>query len=113
MQKYFDHIAVAKLDTPIDQTDAKSPIRYVNRYEKTTLMFCMLENKFGRESLLKTLRALFQEFKGTRNATTSKFLNLIKQNLGDGAVTLVKEYLSTTWSSERLDKIKQDLVSKK
>jgi hypothetical protein len=90
--EYIKHISeleskAAICETKTDEWDA----RYVNRYEKTTIMYIGAEIRFGKENLFKFLKEFYGQNKIERNANTDKFLEVCEKILGKEA----KKYF--TW----------------
>jgi len=84
--EYIKHInalesAAAICETKTNEWDA----RYVNRYEKTAIMYIGAEIRFGRENLFKFLKEFYSQNKAERNATTDKFLDICEKVLGKEA----------------------------
>ena len=101
IQEYNTHAAESQTNTAILETESDSPDRYVNRYEKTTLMFLQARERFGEDNLNKVLRALYAEFAGTRDATTGLFLKKVESYMGKEARQYFEETLwLKTWDSE-------------
>jgi Peptidase family M1 domain len=110
MNQYLDDISKNHENISIVDTKSDSSSRYVNRYEKTTILFCLLEKKFGRQKLIEALRAFYVEFKGTRKATTTSFLVTLKKYIGIKATHFAQEYLSTPWEEARVKNAKNELL---
>jgi hypothetical protein len=110
LTQYFDHIAKSRDNTPILQTKGDSKFRYVNRYEKTTILFCLLKKKFGQEKLFRALRSFYTEFRGTRKANTNRFLEILKQQLGVDASRLAEDLLGSAWTDKQSETAKNELL---
>lgn len=85
VKEYSEHALQDQTNTPIAETTTSSNDRYVNRYEKTVLIFIEAGQRYGQEKLDNVFKALHIRFAGTRNATTTEFLNEIKKQLGPAA----------------------------
>jgi len=100
LEDYIADIEMSETRTPIISTQVDSPDRYVNRYEKTSVMFVGAEMRYGQEELLALLRSFYGEFRGTRNATTTDFLNMAEISLGAEAGGYFNRLLSLeSWNS--------------
>ena len=80
---YIKHIKellsdAAICETKTDEWDA----RYVNRYEKTAIMYIGAEIRFGQKNLFKFLKEFYEQNKTERRANTNKFLELCEKVLG-------------------------------
>ncbi|MCL1859592.1 MAG: hypothetical protein FWF92_10225 [Oscillospiraceae bacterium] len=80
---YIKHInelesEAAICETKTDEWDA----RYVNRYEKTAIMYIGAEIRFGRKNLFEFLKEFYNQNKTECNATTDKFLDICEKVLG-------------------------------
>lgn len=93
ISEYQEHAAQSKTETPIAETKSSSNDRYVNRYEKTTLLLIEARRRFGQEKLDRLLRTLHTRFAGTTNATTEIFLEEVEKQLGLDAKTFFSEAL--------------------
>lgn len=93
LKVYSKHISESKTDTPIAETTGDSPDRYVNRYEKTTIMFLEAQQKFGENNLDRVLKALHKQYAGTRALTTAIFLDKIENELGEEALAFFRNKL--------------------
>ncbi|MBT4791397.1 MAG: hypothetical protein HON90_07485, partial [Halobacteriovoraceae bacterium] len=101
---YHKDIKNSKTRTAIAETDANSPDRYVNRYEKASLVFYGAEKRFGSSNLFAFLKSYYSEYKGTRKATTKNFLKGVKVSLGEKAEKYFSDLLfQKDWSSVDLD----------
>jgi aminopeptidase N len=96
MAEYRQHAAQSKTTSAIAETEGNSPDRYVNRYEKTTLMFLEARRRFGEEALFRFLSELFARFAGTHQATTELFLQQVRKSMGAEAETFFREELFRT-----------------
>ena len=85
LKEYQDHVAQCKTTTPIAETPHTSDDRYVNRYEKMTLIYLEARRRYGQEKLDRVFRALHTAFAGTRHATIAMFLGEINRQLGPEA----------------------------
>lgn len=101
VSEYREHASESQTEVPIAETENESPDRYVNRYEKTTLLFLEAQRCFGQEPLDRVLKALHARFSGTRNATTALFLQEVTDQLGPEARAFFEEALfRRRWSGE-------------
>jgi hypothetical protein len=85
VQEYREHAGASQTGTPIVATTGSSDDRYVNRYEKTALIYIEARRRYGQESLDHLFRALYTMFAGTRGATTDRFLEEAERQLGSEA----------------------------
>lgn len=74
IQEYRRHAAESQTDASIAETETSSPDRYVNRYEKTTLMLIELQNRAGRERLDAFLTSIHTRYRSGGTLTTTTFL---------------------------------------
>jgi len=93
LQRYRDHAAATRTDSSIVETEGSSPDRYVNRYEKTALMFVEARRRFGSESLDTTLRSLYAQCARGRQATTALFLEEVRLRMGAEAEEFFRSIL--------------------
>lgn len=97
--EYREHAAASKAGVPIAETPAESDDRYVNRYEKTTLLFIEAGRRYGRDMLEWMFRSLHEKFAGTRGLNTAVFLETVNAHMGREAEKFFKETLnSTSWT---------------
>ncbi|MBN1780925.1 hypothetical protein JW948_07375 [bacterium] len=85
VDEYREHAARSRQQVSIAETRSDSDDRYVNRYEKTTLMLIEARRRFGEERLDQALHALHRRFAGTLNATTEDFLAEAENRMGPEA----------------------------
>ena len=85
VKEYQEHAVQSRTDTPIAETTNLSDDRYVNRYEKMTLIFIEAQRRYGQEKLDQVFKALYSKFAGTNNATTEQFLKEVGNRLGSDA----------------------------
>jgi hypothetical protein len=93
-QEYEEHAAASQTAATIADTEASSPDRYVNRYEKTTLMFLEARRRFGEKALDKMLRAFHTRFADRRDATTALFLDEVRAEMGAEAEAFFRDTLN-------------------
>lgn len=93
LAKYREHAAQSKTASAIAETENGSPDRYVNRYEKTTLMLVEARRRFGEESLNGFLKAFYARFAGTYGATTAAFLEQARASMGPEAEKYFRDEL--------------------
>lgn len=93
VSEYQEHAAQSLTGMSIVETESSSPDRYVNRYEKTTLLLLEARRRFGQKQLDRVLKALHTRFAGTRNATTGLFLEEVEKQLGIEAKDFFSEAL--------------------
>jgi len=96
LSQYRDDIKKSKQKISVLQTEADSPDRYVNRYEKTTLMLLHVEKLVGQQKMFAFLKMFYMEFKGTRKANTKRFLDLCDTALGHEPRTYLETKLNAT-----------------
>lgn len=80
--------------TPIVETAEGSMEREINRYYKPVVLFNTLREKYGEETLRKFFRDLYLRFNETKSATTSIFLNTLKESAGAEAEEFFREALN-------------------
>lgn len=85
LEDYITHAKKAKTNTPIVLTENTSTDRYVNRYEKTTLMFLGAEKRFGQDELAGFLKTFYLAHRGAKSATTDSFTEMAGTCLGEEA----------------------------
>ncbi|MBN2411019.1 hypothetical protein JXQ31_04950 [candidate division KSB1 bacterium] len=93
VREYREHAAASETETAIAETVSSSPDRYVNRYEKTTLLFIEARSRYGSEQLDGVLKTLHTRFAGTQNVTTAIFLDEVEKQLGPDASAFFKKTL--------------------
>jgi hypothetical protein len=93
VKEYQEHAAQSKTEAAIAETQTTSDDRYVNRYEKTTLLFVEARRRFGQERLDGVFKALYSRFAVMRNATTALFLEEVEKQLGPEAKAFFSEAL--------------------
>ena len=99
IQEYQKHAVESGTETSIVETEADSPDRYINRYEKTTLLFIEARHRFG-DRLDQVFKSLYSTFRGTREATTEAFFEAVKEHLGDEGDRFFREGLHRkNWSA--------------
>ena len=91
--QYTEHAAQSSANTAIAETDTSSPDRYVNRYEKMTLLYLEASRRFGEDNLDRVFRALHDRYAGTHKATTAEFLEITKQQLGTAGEVFFRDAL--------------------
>lgn len=87
LARYRSHAMDGSKDLPIAKTPSGSEIRYLNRYQRTTLMFHQAARLFGQDQLDRLLRKMHQEYLVDRDATTESFLEETESQLGPEALT--------------------------
>ena len=96
-KEYRQHAANCQTPDSIAETESSSPDRYINRYEKTTLMFLEARQRFGQESLDRLLKRINTRFAGTYDATTTLFLEEADKQMGKEARDFFHETLYRKW----------------
>jgi len=79
------HASKSQTSAAIAETESSSPDRYVNRYEKTTLMFLDAQRRFGQERLDDFLKSLHSRYAGGHKLTTALFLQEVESHMGEKA----------------------------
>ena len=100
LNEYQQHAREAPSDLAIAETTGSSKARYVNRYEKTTLMFREAAIRFGQDRLDSLLRRLLKRFARSRDATTALFLAEAEKSLGAEGKEFFSRYLYGPWSGK-------------
>lgn|GEM_PF-2311387 len=100
-REYIKQIAELPSESAINETKADDwtdeyDARYVNRYEKTAIMYIGAEIRFGKENLFAFLKEFYEQNKIERNADTQKFLSVCEDILGKEA----KEYFNWLLSAK-------------
>ena len=103
LDRYRTHARDEPGDIAIAETPTDSKMRYVNRYERTTLMFHTAGNRFGQDHLDALLRALYSRFSGDKGATTVLFLEMAEQHIGNKAKDFFSKCLLEPWSTSVLE----------
>jgi hypothetical protein len=93
VREYRQHADKSQTSNSIAETESSSPDRYVNRYEKTTLLFQEVQHRFGKEVFDKVLKSLHTQFDGTHKLTTALFLEEVGNQMGNEARTFFHEAL--------------------
>ena len=102
---FIKHIGDTQKAVSIIETQPTSPDRYVNLYEKTTILFYGAEIKFGENKLMEALREFYNTFKISTNATTEGFLNIINEIMGADSYNYFKYYLNLNdWTNIDIQK---------
>jgi len=91
--QYQRRIKTAKLTYAIAKTPSNTLDREINRYDKAAIMFLEAEQRFGRTSLDKALRAVRARFISGTPATTANFLDEIEKQMGKEAAAYFREEL--------------------
>jgi hypothetical protein len=91
--EYRRHASKSRTATPIAETRMDSEDVYVNRYEKTALIFIEAGNRFGTEPMDRFLKSLHSRFAGSRKATTALFLEEAGKRLGSDAEAYFRKCL--------------------
>ena len=107
LSAYLQDASQCATRTPITSTGYQSEDRYVNRYEKVSLLLAVLEQRHGSKAMDGLLRKVFQAFRGTRLATTPAVLALAEQQLGGAARTFLEAGLNQ--QDFPLEAIRKDL----
>ncbi len=93
VDEYKRHASKSRTATPIAETRMDSEDVYVNRYEKTALVFIEAGNRFGTEPMDRFLKSLHSRFAGSRKATTALFLEEARKRLGADAEAYFRKCL--------------------
>ena len=102
IREYREHAAASKTETPIAETESSSEDRYVNRYEKATLLLLEARRRFGEEALDRLLKTLHTRYAGTREATTELLLEAAEEQLGVDAKAFFSAALfQKSWSDPK------------
>jgi hypothetical protein len=80
---YLSQISKPHGTTSIVDTKSTSPDRELNHYIKTAIMFINAEQQFGEIRVFGLLKAVYNKYASTRNATTSAFLELCEPEMKD------------------------------
>jgi hypothetical protein len=93
---YIEAISKSTEKVSIVDTTASSPDRYVNHYQKTAIMFINAQKEFGNEKVFSLLKRVYQTFKGTKAATTERFLSICDADMRN----FYEDYLfATGWEN--------------
>ncbi len=93
LAEYHKDAGENRTTSAIAETTSDSPDRYINRYEKTTLMLLEAQRRFGEPALDRLLKAMYARFAGTSQATTSLFLEEAKRQMGKKAAAFFRSEL--------------------
>ncbi|MBF0297537.1 MAG: hypothetical protein HQK51_02390 [Oligoflexia bacterium] len=93
LKKYIDRIRNSTGNVPIANTETTSDFRYLNRYEKTTIMFYLAKKKFGAEKLFNFLKKYLEKYQSSHNANTENFLEMASKEIGKEAQEYFKKML--------------------
>lgn len=91
---YLTRAVDSKHSGAIATVGRKSPFRYLNWYERGSLMFFQAESRFGQDKIDILLHTFYEKFKDTKAATTGEFLALAQQQLGDEGYTFFENALT-------------------
>lgn len=75
-------------------TNFRHDDRYVNLYEKTSLLLAVLEKRHGAAAMDAFLKEVYQSFKGTRAATTIAALVMAEKRFGRANRVFLEEALN-------------------
>ncbi len=100
LARYRQHAARARTPTPIAATTNDSPDRYVNHYEKPTLLFAAVERQVGQPTFRGFLRSFYAAHAGRRDATTEAFLADARTALGADVAALMERCLTGAWTAD-------------
>lgn len=81
MNDYTEKINKSDSKTSIIDTTSTSPDRSLNHYIKTTMMFINATKYFGEDRVFSLLKAVYNKYAGTRNASTMGFLDLCEPDM--------------------------------
>ncbi len=93
LAQYREDAKNSKSNDVIAETAHESADRYLNLYEKASLMFFAAREKFGDQALDAFLRDFYGRYVGTSGANTAAFLELAQQQMGPEAAAFFKEEL--------------------
>ncbi len=103
LTEYREHAAKSSEEVAIAETASSSADRYVNRYEKTTLLLVEASRRFGQERLDEVLRSLYERHSGKGGATTALFLAEVESRLGAPGRAFFEDALfAKRWSEDLL-----------
>jgi hypothetical protein len=91
---FLQHASRCRDKVSILGTTFRHDDRYVNHYEKTSLLLAVLEQRHGAEAMDAFLKDIHQAFKGTRGATTAAVLTLAEKRFGHASRTFLEEALN-------------------
>ncbi len=104
LARYRRDAARARTGTPIAATTNQSPDRYINHYEKPTLLFAAVERTTGSEKLLAFLRSFHAAHAGgRRDATTAAFLADARSALGEDVAARIERCVTGAWTPDCAD----------
>ena len=81
VNNYIEQINKSDSKTSIVDTISTSPDRYLNHYIKTAMMFINATKCFGEDRVFSLLKAVYNKYASTRNATTMGFLDLCEPDM--------------------------------
>jgi hypothetical protein len=81
----------SKTADPVEETQATSRDREINRYDKPVLLLNALRVKYGDAKFDAFLRALYSRFSSANDATTAMFLEVTRKELGAEARAMVQK----------------------
>ena len=97
-EEYREHAAQAQTSTSIVETLGTAEDRYVNRYEKTTLIYIEACERFDSKTIDGLFTALHKRFAQSVNATTKDFLDEVDIHMGSDASGFFRTALyQTEW----------------
>jgi aminopeptidase N len=102
LSEYNKRASESKTETPIVETDNNSPDREVNRYDKPTIIFNELRQKYGKEKINNFLKSLYARFASTKIVNTPSFLDEMEKQIGKEAM----EYFSNALYAKKWSNIK-------
>jgi len=101
VKEYRQHAKTCRTVQSIAETEGDSPDRYINRYEKTTLMFIEARTRFGEQALDRLLNRIHARSDGKMKITTSLFLEAAGKELGEEAKEFFREVLYRKGETEQ------------
>jgi hypothetical protein len=105
LSEYRQRAEKSKTGTPIVETQGNSPDREVNRYDKPVIIFTKACEKFGKEKIIKFLKAFYIRFAEAGHANTATFLDEIEKQIGTDA----KEYFTKAINGKNWKEIEAGL----
>jgi hypothetical protein len=100
LAEYRRSVPRGTVSTPIAATPNESPDRYLNHYQKPTLLFASLESTIGQTRLMEFLRKIYEAHHEHRDATTPAVLRIARNLLGAEAAGRLERCVTGVWTAE-------------
>jgi hypothetical protein len=100
LAQYRRSVPRGTVSTPIAATPNESPDRYLNHYERPTLLLASLESTVGQNRLMEFLHKIYEAHHERRDATTPAVLRIARNLLGAEAAARLERCVTGVWTTE-------------